>query len=93
MPRRALIIETDDDDVFVVRDGQAQRVPVTLGFAQGDHVEILDGLQAGEYVITVGAEGLRSGTPVRIVGLPDLESTVADSDNDIPVSPDADTDG
>lgn len=93
MPRRALIIETDDDDVFVVRDGQAQRVPVTLGFAQGDHVEILDGLQAGEYVITVGAEGLRSGTPVRIVGLPDPESTVADSDNDISVSPDADTDG
>jgi membrane fusion protein, multidrug efflux system len=68
VPKRALIIETDEDDVFIAADGKAQRVAVELGFVEGDQVEILSGLQAGDMVITVGTEGLKNGTPVRVVG-------------------------
>jgi len=68
IPKKALVIETDDDDVYVVRDGVARRVFIQPGFVEGDAVEVLSGLAAGELVITVGAEGLKDGTPVRVVG-------------------------
>jgi len=68
IPKKALIIETDEDDVFAVVDGKARRTQVELGFIEGDDVEVLAGLEEGDPVITVGQEGLKDGTPVRLVG-------------------------
>ena len=68
IPKKALVLETDEDDVFVVREEKAYRVRVTLGFADGERVEVLEGLKDGEPVVTIGHEGLKDGTPVREVG-------------------------
>jgi membrane fusion protein (multidrug efflux system) len=68
IPKKALIIETDEDDVFVVEEGKAKRVRLELGFTEGDQVEVVAGLKEGDEVITVGQEGLKDGTPVRQVG-------------------------
>ena len=68
IPKKALIIETDDDDVFVVEDGKAIRTRVELGFVEGDAVEILSGLQPGQRVITMGHDGLKEGAVVRAIG-------------------------
>jgi membrane fusion protein, multidrug efflux system len=69
IPKKALLIETDEDDVFIAVDGKAQRVGIELGFTEGDRIEVLSGLREGDQVITVGTEGLKNGTPVRAVGL------------------------
>ncbi len=51
--------------VFVIIDGKAQIRPVKLGQAVGERFEVLDGLKAGEMVVTRGNERLRPGQPVK----------------------------
>lgn len=41
-----------------------QRVSVTLGALQGDQVEVLGGLKAGEQVVLAGGQALADGQPV-----------------------------
>jgi len=52
--------------VFTFNNGTAQRVPIEVGFIDGDKVEVLAGIETGEEIITVGQEGLRDGAAVRI---------------------------
>jgi len=68
IPKKALVLETDEDDVFVLEEGKARRTRVELGFVDGDRVEVLAGLDETAQVITVGQEGLKDGAVVRVVG-------------------------
>jgi membrane fusion protein (multidrug efflux system) len=73
IPKKALVLETDEDDVFVVEAGsagqvRANRVRVELGYVDGNRVEVLSGLRPGASVITVGQEGLKDGAHVRLAG-------------------------
>ena len=68
IPKKALILETDEDDVFVLDRGTARRTRIELGFTDGERVEVLSGLEEGGRVITVGQEGLKDGAAVRPVG-------------------------
>ena len=43
---------------------------VKLGFREGDFVEILEGVSDGEWVITVGQDGLAEGTPIKVLNPP-----------------------
>ena len=55
--------------VYVVQDGAAQLRPVTIGAASGARIEILSGLEAGEWVVVRGNERLLPGqevTPIPI---------------------------
>jgi len=47
----------------------ALKRPVKLGFSEGNHVEILDGVEEGERVVTVGNEDLKQGAIVAITGI------------------------
>lgn len=68
IPKKALVLETDEDDVFLIEDGKVRRVAVELGFAEGDQVEIVSGLKEGDQVVTIGHEGLKDGATVRLAG-------------------------
>jgi membrane fusion protein (multidrug efflux system) len=68
IPKKALILETDEDDVFVFDQGKARRAKIDIGFVDGDRVEVLSGLSDGDQVITVGQEGLKDGATVRLAG-------------------------
>ena len=48
-------------------DGKAQVRVVKLGHAEGDTVQILSGLNAGDVVVIDGADWLREGAALRIV--------------------------
>lgn len=62
---RAAVVETDGArHVFVVADGKASRRAVQLGLAEGDRVQVLDGLADGEQVVVVGQNTLTDGAPV-----------------------------
>jgi len=57
--------------VFVAgADGRAHRVNVTLGVRDGPRVQVLDGIKAGDQVITSGGYALSDGLKIRIAGAP-----------------------
>jgi Cu(I)/Ag(I) efflux system membrane fusion protein len=57
--------------VFVAgADGRAHRVNVTLGVRDGPRVQVLDGIKAGDQVITSGGYALSDGLKIRIARAP-----------------------
>ncbi len=52
----------------VTADNMAERVDVTLGVADGDYIQVLGGLAAGDRVVTVGNERMRPGQRVKVSG-------------------------
>jgi HlyD family secretion protein len=63
-PRRAVRSEGGQDVVFIVRDLAAVRRAVQLGASEGDDVEIVSGLSAGDRVIVDGPKDLADGRKV-----------------------------
>lgn len=73
-PKAALVSEDGRNTVFVVHEGKAHRVPVTLGYESGKNVQVLAGLTVGTEVIVAGQNGLSEGTPVEPLRLAGAES-------------------
>ncbi|HEX7050303.1 MAG TPA: efflux RND transporter periplasmic adaptor subunit [Longimicrobiales bacterium] len=72
---------TDQEGVFVVREGKVHFVPVEIGIAGAEHFEVLSGLAAGDSVVSGPYEVIRSltdGKPVRV--LPGPMNNVATSE-------------
>jgi membrane fusion protein (multidrug efflux system) len=68
VPEEALIPVGAEQYVFLVRADKAARVRVRTGLRRDAQVEITDGLQAGDVVVTAGQLKLRDGATVRIGG-------------------------
>jgi hypothetical protein len=66
VPRRALL----NQSVYVVKDGKVERRKVKAGFEWLTGVEILEGLEPGEMVITEELENFSDGQGVRTQELP-----------------------
>jgi RND family efflux transporter MFP subunit len=58
--------ENGEPHVYKVTGDQAESVPVKLGAASSDKVEILEGVQAGEVVVLNGGYGLPEKSKVRV---------------------------
>jgi HlyD family secretion protein len=59
----------ETEGVFVIRDGKAEYVPITIGIAGDRYFEVLSGIKAGEQVITGpynNVRGMADGDPVRL---------------------------
>jgi hypothetical protein len=67
IPKAALSLESIGDTVYVAEGGAASRREVTLGFREGDFVEVTSGLAAGEQIVVFGQDGLSDGTPIQIM--------------------------
>ena len=55
--------------MFVIRDGRAEFVPITIGIAGDRYFEVLSGIKAGDQVITGpynNVRGMADGDPVKI---------------------------
>jgi membrane fusion protein (multidrug efflux system) len=77
IPRVALLDDESDPAVYSVRGGKAVRVPVKLGYFDGEWVEVRAGLNPGERVVTAGKVALRDGSRVQVIGDPDTRRAVA----------------
>ncbi|MDB5986839.1 MAG: efflux transporter periplasmic adaptor subunit [Nevskia sp.] len=64
-PRSAVNYDAAEASVFVAENGHAKKRPVKLGISEGEDVEIVDGLKAGEPVVVQGAYELEDGMPLR----------------------------
>lgn len=74
VPRASVVTEDAKANVFVVRDGMAQRQIVETGYITNGSIEIRDGIKAGDAVITVGQSSLKDGARVAVINedvLPD----------------------
>lgn len=67
VPEEAIVPAGEDFYVFRVNGGIAQRVKVRTGLRRDAKVEIVEGLKAGDQVVTAGMRLVRDGQPVRIL--------------------------
>lgn len=66
IPSEAIVPEMGKNKVFVYRSGKADPVDVTIGIRTESEVQILDGLQEGDTILTSGTLQLRKGSAVKI---------------------------
>jgi membrane fusion protein (multidrug efflux system) len=64
----------EDQFVFRVVDEKAVMTKVVLGERVGNEVEIVEGLKAGDSVVTDGVLKIRDGSPVSVLQQPAGES-------------------
>jgi multidrug efflux pump subunit AcrA (membrane-fusion protein) len=69
VPRRALLSEDGEDYVFAARADSVVRLSVRVGAIDGDTVQVLQGLNAGDKIVTVGHGGLKPGSKIKPVTL------------------------
>jgi RND family efflux transporter MFP subunit len=65
VPADTVLFRKEGLRVAVVRNGQAQLVPITIGRDYGSKVEVVSGLQASDEVIVDPSDSLTDGTAVR----------------------------
>jgi len=69
VPREALLnwnLDAQTAEVYVVDGGKAQRRVVKTGTQAGERIEVVEGLAAGEQVVTRGGFALRPGDAVSV---------------------------
>ncbi len=76
VPAAAILSDGLTSKVYKVVDGRAISQPVVTGISDGSHVEILQGLQDQERVVTTGATNLRDSSLVAVA--PALHGQAAD---------------
>jgi membrane fusion protein (multidrug efflux system) len=67
VPEEAIVPLGDDFFVYSVAGGRASRVRVKLGVRRESRVELLEGVKAGDQVVTAGMRVQRDGQAVRVV--------------------------
>jgi RND family efflux transporter MFP subunit len=67
VPDSSLIRTGEETYVFVVNNGKTHRCKVKLGLSQGQFHEILEGVSAGDMVVTHGQTQLKDGQIVEVV--------------------------
>ena len=81
LPRTAIIYNPYGESVFVIQDKDGmqmvQRRPVKTGEVREGRVEIIEGLQAGQQVVSAGQNKLRNGQAVSIDNSIKLETGVS----------------
>jgi len=68
IPEEAIVPRGRDSYVFRVVDGKAHEVRVRIGARKVGEVEIVDGISAGDLVVTEGNHRLRPGAAVAVTG-------------------------
>src|SRR6187399_1542394 len=68
VPEQAIVPQGDSQFVFKIVDGKAHLTKVVTGTRRDGRVEIVDGLSAGDQVVTAGQLKIRDGSAVSIVG-------------------------
>ncbi len=70
VPEEAIVPQGSEFFVYKVIDGQARRALVKIGVRRDARVEIVEGLVAGDQVVTAGMRLSRDGQPVKVVSRP-----------------------
>jgi membrane fusion protein (multidrug efflux system) len=84
VPRSAILEESGDTSVFVVEDDKAMRREVVTGYSNAGMIEVIEGLEDGDRVVTVGQIGLKDEALVTVINqseeTPEAEATQVSND-------------
>lgn len=67
LARKSLIAIDDSINVFVVKNGIATKQHITIGYQEGELVEVISGLTGDEQVVITGHQNLRDQAPVEVI--------------------------
>ena len=67
IPKSAVISEDLNHSVFVVKDSLAFKKSIRTGYTNGSNVEVLDGLNDDEIVVTIGQASLQDSSKVSVI--------------------------
>jgi membrane fusion protein (multidrug efflux system) len=81
VPRSAVMEEMGVESVFVVEDDKAVRRIVQTGYGDNGMIEITEGLDDADNVITVGQLGLKPDATVTVINAPPAPEAVAEDAN------------
>lgn len=65
IPKLALVEEGALRSVFIAAADTVRKVEIRTGLYDETHVEILEGLHDGDYIVTIGQGGLRTGSLIK----------------------------
>lgn len=74
IPYSALINQDNKQALYVIEGTNANRREVTIGYREGDAVEIVSGIKPGEQVVTRGHQNLKDQSLVEVITPLDLAS-------------------
>jgi RND family efflux transporter MFP subunit len=66
VPKTAVRTADGKKIVFVVKDDRVERRAVSVGLEQGDQIEVISGVTAGERVVIDGPQALKDGDKVKV---------------------------
>jgi multidrug efflux pump subunit AcrA (membrane-fusion protein) len=85
VPKLALVEEGGLRSVFIAEGDSARKVEIRTGLSDENAVEVLDGLEPGDFVVTMGQGGLRVGSKLDVLNAknvgwtpPPVDSTKTD---------------
>lgn len=85
VPEQAILYAPYGDSVFLIHEKDDEKIvkrqPVTTGTVRDGRIEIIDGLEAGDEVVSAGQVKLRNDQPVRI------DNSIEVNDQDMVTSP------
>jgi RND family efflux transporter MFP subunit len=69
VPRKSIIYEQNQSYVFMFnfQGMQVSKHSIKTGISEGDYIEVEEGLNEGDRIVTVGVEGLKDQMKVRVV--------------------------
>jgi RND family efflux transporter MFP subunit len=78
VPVEAVTTDLNGSYVFVVNDKNVvQKRAVTIGLTDGEREELLDGVKAGDQVVTIGQFRVRDGDTVKVVSPPPVAKSAS----------------
>ena len=94
IPREAIVVDGEEEAVFLIRDCQAVRQQLSTGISREGQVEVLSGLSDEDRFVLIGQAGLKDGAKVQVVNESPLPGELAcnkpDADEPDTDEPDAD---
>jgi multidrug efflux pump subunit AcrA (membrane-fusion protein) len=66
IPRKALIGSSKSPKVYVIRNGKAKLISFNAGTSDGEFVEVVSGINAGDKIVTKGQVNLEDNSNVKI---------------------------
>jgi len=67
VPKSAVKQEGKFRYIFLIEKNKVLKRPVTLGLESGDSIEVIEGVQPGAAIVTVGVEELADGDTVKVL--------------------------
>lgn len=76
VPTNAIIPDANSKKIIVVKDGKGEMVKIKTGLRNAYGVEVIDGLNPGDSIVVTGVLFVKSGKPVKIRSVKNLQELI-----------------